>query len=447
MLLIGASRVAGLRFQGNDAFACVAKSYPGAPLKKILEEADTYLQEHTEVQIIVIIGFQCDLSERRRYMPGGGMGLASALSEPKYDQLTNLVTYYDYAWRSKHNVSVFWTLPYDTDFLQYNLKLVGKLKLQDMCQAQRYDSNFSTQLFRENVEKLGSILTGKPRNIQLIALNDLEPVTTKATGGDGLHLGAAEKEKLFTEVFERVIKLHPVPLPEMNIQPKSLEERDHIREKRHQKRARKLINKKADFHPEETAAMTPSIQSRLSNIKKAPKRLGSPPTSKRGFSSQKSGGCESKAKPIPSLSRERPSNSYAESQPSTSKGVLASSSSHSWNSGDTNQQNWGCEYENESCYVYQNPHPQDEACKEPPVYYDGSNYDAPQYDYNGASYAASYSTYGSTASQTSTSEAQGYQDSREAHRYTRTRDGYQDAEEYYGDSHSYSANCSNLYYP
>ena len=96
----------------------------------------------------------------------------------------------------------------------------------------------------------------------------MEPVTTKATGGDGLHLGAAEKEKLFTAVFERVIKLHPVPLPAMNIQQKSLEERDHIREKRHQKRARKLINKKANFHPEEAAALTPSIQSRLTNPKK-----------------------------------------------------------------------------------------------------------------------------------------------------------------------------------
>ena len=438
VLLIGASRVAGLRFTGNDTFDCVSVTFPGAPLKKILEEADDYLQKHAEVKIIVIIGFHCDLSERKRYMPGGGMGLASALTEPKYEQLTNLVTYYDYAWRTKHTVSVFWTLPYDTDFLQYNLKLVGKLKLQDMCQAQRYDSNLSTRTFRENVEKLGNLLAGKPRNIQLMALNDLEPLTTRATGGDGLHLGAAEKEKLFTRVFERAIQLHPVPLPAMNIQLKSLEERDHIREKRHQKRARKLINKKADFHPEDAAALTPSIQSRLSHPKKAPKRLGTPPASKRVFSAQKPKSGDTKAKPIPSLSRGEQCSSYDESQPSTSKEVIASSSSNSWTYEGTNQQNWGYEYENESCYAYQNPYPQEEASVDPPVFYDGSSYGAPQYDYHSAA-------YGSTSSQASTSRAQDYHYSRDAHRCN--RDGSQDQRGYYGESYSYNSNCANLYYP
>ena len=78
LLLIGASRIAGLKFPGDEIYDCITKPYPGASLKKIAEEADGYLADHPEVKIVVMVALQCDLSERRRYMPNGGRGLASA---------------------------------------------------------------------------------------------------------------------------------------------------------------------------------------------------------------------------------------------------------------------------------------------------------------------------------------------------------------------------------
>lgn len=187
-----------------------SQAYSGIKLEPLLQNAENLIGNNTEV--LIIVGFHCDLTFMADCMPNGGKGLMTVAQEPNYSKLMNLVTCYDYRWRTKYDLSVFWALPYETDFLEYNrIRAVSRLHMEELSQAHEYEAQWSARKFKESVAHLAQEM--RNLKIHIIELDHYTPEEGHASGSDGLHLGAAEKEELFLSVCTEATRRHPTPDP------------------------------------------------------------------------------------------------------------------------------------------------------------------------------------------------------------------------------------------
>ena len=239
ILIVGDSRVGGLVLPDHEGWTVKVQSYAGMKIDDLLRTADQLISDDTE--IVVIVGLHCDLTFLPDYLPNGGRGLLTIAQDPNLDHMMNLITSFDYRWRTRHEyLTVIWTLPYDVDFLLYNeLRAANRLNLEPLSDAQRYEAQWCARKLRDHVEFLAKEL--KNLDIYFTELNHYDPDVSQEAGGDGLHLGPRAKEEVFSAVCCAASKLHPTPLPPVVSTYMTAAERDARNVRRERSRIRRAV--------------------------------------------------------------------------------------------------------------------------------------------------------------------------------------------------------------
>ena len=134
--MAGDSRLNGLQLAEETGWRIKIQGYRGIQLEQLLQNVDQLISKRTE--ILVIVGLQNDLTFLPDYMPNGSRGLMTVAQRPEYSRLMNLVTCYDYKWRTTWGLTVIWTIPYTTDFLLYNEGRAQRYNLDALSDAHRY---------------------------------------------------------------------------------------------------------------------------------------------------------------------------------------------------------------------------------------------------------------------------------------------------------------------
>ena len=442
VLMVGASRLAGLQLS-DQRFEVVVKSSPGAPLKKVVEETDAYLKSNPNVKIVVVVALQCDLGERKPYIENGRKGLVTALTEPRFDKIMNIISYHHYAWYHAYGVSTFWTVPYRTDMLAFNQKLARRHNMGPLCKTMVLDSHWTSRTLRESAIKMLELLQEK--HIPCIDLEEYKPVLTRSAGGDGLHMGPGEQKKLFTQVFERVLREHPTPAPSFSGMPHTLAEREAIRLKLHKKRARNAILKKTGVKAVQPADK-PHVKTRLTHQFKKPKQRKNkvkgaahiPVMSQTEAASSAPSGVPATS----DMASGSPGCSYApiqaiESTVSTAPTQISHESQPAPAFEENTQYYKGYEFENEYCYKYANSYPpEDDATSTcswaPQISYGTSYHEYNQPTYSGWHYNSQDSQWAGEASHT-----RGESSDQHAATAASTSAGHQDPYYGYGDGYDY----------
>ena len=264
VLFSGDSRVRDLPCPGSAEFGIQVQCQGGATIEDACANIDNELKNCEDIKVVVVVAFQCDLTERRDYLPSGGKGLVTVITKPNFDHVMNVVTCYDHVWRTNYGVSVIWTVPYPVDFLRYNRDQARKLRRGPLCQYAEMDSTWSSNKFKEHLRTLAKLL--KDQKLNYLRLDAYEPVVTEHQDSDGLHLGLLEQGRVFRQAFVEALRKHPMEPPQNHGKFKSIADRAVSRKARHRRQTRARIYKDTGFI--EPAEKPPAgMRSTVSKIK------------------------------------------------------------------------------------------------------------------------------------------------------------------------------------
>ena len=207
----------------------------GAHLEELISAANEGISPSTKM--LFIVGLQCDLTTRPSYMPNGGPGLLTMCKPPPYDRLVNLMSSWDYQWRTTSGLTVVWTLPYVIDFLLYNERRAKLLRHKELCDFHVYEAGWCAREMRESLGVLCRML--RERCLVVMELDKWEVEVTSSSGSDGLHLGIDVQKWLFSEVIQSCLERYPVPPPATVAIVKTSDERALLKQRRQRQRLRR----------------------------------------------------------------------------------------------------------------------------------------------------------------------------------------------------------------
>ena len=207
---MGDSRVGGIQLEGESGWRIKVHPYRGIKLEHLLQNADQLINRK-RTRILIIVGLQNDLTYLPAYMPNGSGGLMTVAQRPEYSRLMNLITCYDYKWRTSGGLTVIWTIPYTVDFLLYNEIRARRAELEPLSDAHRLEARWCAGKLKGYCEYMSQEL--RALNIATVELDCYDADVREQSGGDGLHMGQQSKEEVFYEVCVEATKRHPTPEP------------------------------------------------------------------------------------------------------------------------------------------------------------------------------------------------------------------------------------------
>ena len=240
ILVVGDSRVRGVEIADNSGWRVKVESYSSITLRPLLRSADSLIGHETRV--LIIVGLFCDFSTFPECMPNGGHGLLRATEEPNYTHIMNLITTYDFRWRTKYNLTVVWTLPHQTDFLQFNeRRQTHKFQMESLNQMQQYEAQDAARVMRANLKHLAELMRDPVLSLTLFELSHYSPDVSQETGGDGIHMGDDCKDYVFYAVCQDATRRYPVPRPTRIGTYMSPQERDVVKQRRERQALRREL--------------------------------------------------------------------------------------------------------------------------------------------------------------------------------------------------------------
>ena len=240
ILVVGDSRVRNLKIADNSGWRVKVESYSGIPLRPLLRNADSLIG--SETRILIIVGLFCDFSTFPDCMPNGGHGLLRAKEAPDYTHLMNLITTYDFRWRTQYNLTVVWTLPHQVDYLQFNEhRQTHKFRMENLNEMQRYEAQDAARVMRANLKHIAELMRDPTLSLTLFELAHYSPDVSQETGGDGIHMGDDCKDYVFYAVCQDATRRYPVPRPTRVGTYMSPQERDVVKQRRERQALRREL--------------------------------------------------------------------------------------------------------------------------------------------------------------------------------------------------------------
>ena len=235
ILIVGDSRAPGASWQPIENWRVRVVSESSADLGRLIVLANQALRPNSKV--LIIMGFQCDLTQRLRH-ENGRQGLMQLKHPAPLVDLTTTLTSWDYEWRVKMRLSVVWTLPYVPNFELYNARQVRFQGIRHLCTLHTREARCAQRQMREDVDKFAVIL--RARRVAFIDLRPLIRGLEAGDGSDGLHLGPVAQKQLFSSVLEYSVAQYPQEPPNKLTRKLSLEQRliKNLRKRRSRLRKR-----------------------------------------------------------------------------------------------------------------------------------------------------------------------------------------------------------------
>ena len=235
ILIVGDSRAHGASWQPIENWRVRVVSESSADLGRLIVLANQSLRPNSK--LLVILGLQCDLTQRLRH-ENGRRGLMQLKHPAPLVELTTTLTSWDYEWRVKKRLSVVWTLPYVPNFEHYNARQARFQGIRHLCTLHTREARWAQRQMREDMDKFGVIL--RARRVAFMDLRPLVRGLEAGDGSDGLHLGPGAQKLLFSRMLEYSVAQYPQEPPIKLTRELSLEQRliKNLRKRRSRLRKR-----------------------------------------------------------------------------------------------------------------------------------------------------------------------------------------------------------------